>query len=63
MGAFNAGVLVTVAIFMAGVIFQCGRFSSRLDSLESWRNEVRDDIRAIRRAVDKMLGLASGAED
>lgn len=48
---------VTIAIFMAGVIYQAGRLSVRVEELEKWRaaidisraefNEKLDEIREI----------------
>ena len=54
----DMALVVTVFVFLAGVIFAGGRISARVDQLERGREELRDDIkelrddvRAIKRAV------------
>lgn len=37
----NEAILVTVGLFMAGVVFQLGRFAARLEGLEAWRADVK----------------------
>ncbi len=46
---------ITVAVFLIGVIYQAGRLSVRVDSLEKWRDDVTEDIKAIRSAVDRRV--------
>ena len=41
------GILVTLAIFFAGVIYKMGQHSSRLESLEEWRKNIRLDMHEI----------------
>lgn len=55
-------VWVTIAIFFAGVIFAMGRFSSRVESLEHWRDEVREDLTRIRADLDYLVGLKAKGE-
>lgn len=47
-------ILVTVAIFFAGVIYKMGRHSSRLEALEKWRDNVRLDMHEISDKLDKL---------
>ena len=56
-----ATAFVTLAIFVAGVIYACGKLSARVDSLELWRSEVRGDIRAIRTSLDQLLQATTTA--
>jgi hypothetical protein len=49
-------VQVTLLIFLAGVIFAGGRLSSRVDALEEKWNETKDDVKAIRAAIDRIDG-------
>lgn len=41
------GILVTVLLFLAGVIFNAGKMSARLDALEKWRETNWLDIKSI----------------
>jgi uncharacterized membrane protein YfbV (UPF0208 family) len=41
------GSLVTLSIFVAGVIYKMGHHAARLESLENWRNNVRNDMHEI----------------
>ena len=48
-------VTLTAAMFMAGVVYQLGRFAARLESLEGWRGDVKRDfdlIYALLRDID-----------
>ena len=48
------GVLVTIFIFLAGIIYHAGRMSARLDTLESWRNSMRNDMHEISDILGKL---------
>lgn len=50
--------LVTIAIFLAGVIFHAGRLSGRVGALEGWRKEAREDVAYIR---EQLAGMAIAA--
>lgn len=41
------GSTVTLAIFLSGVIFKMGQHSARLESLETWRTNIRLDMHEI----------------
>jgi hypothetical protein len=56
----NTALAVTIAIFAAGVIFGAGRLTSRVESLESWRAEVRGDLTQIRADIASILKLIKG---
>jgi hypothetical protein len=47
----NAATMVAVAVFMAGVIYQSGRLTVRIELLEAWREEARADLREIRQSI------------
>src|SRR3977135_4106 len=50
-------VFVTIAIFMAGVIFTAGRLVGRIEKLEEARVETRVELQRIRDAVDTLQNL------
>lgn len=35
-------VVVTLFLFLAGIVFQMGRYSMRIEKLEEWRTEQRE---------------------
>ncbi len=49
--------IVTLAIALGKIIFDSGRASSRLDSLEEWRTNVRTDMHEI---SDKITNIENG---
>lgn len=54
----EAATYVTIAMFMAGVIFTMGRVSARVEALESWRTELRGEIVDIRHSLGELLAMA-----
>jgi len=46
------GALITLALFLAGVIFKMGHHSARLESLEEWRRNIRLDMHEISEKLD-----------
>lgn len=50
----ESGVVVTVLIFLGGLVFQVGRLSHRVESIEEWRREAALDIKAIRSIADRI---------
>jgi hypothetical protein len=54
------GVIVSVALAAVGVIFQLGRFSSRLDALE--RDHERKHVENSRR-FDRLEALLVGSDE
>lgn len=51
----QVGLLITVFIFLAGVIFQSGRLSARVSELERWRLSIRDDFHEVSDNITKLL--------
>lgn len=49
--------LISIVIFVVVVIFNAGRVSSRLDRLEQWREEARDELRRIADGVQHLERL------
>lgn len=49
--------LVSLAIALGKIIFDSGRASARLDSLETWRNNVRNDMHEI---SEKITNIETG---
>ncbi len=41
------GSVITLALFLAGVIYKVGHHSARLESLETWRTNMRMDMHEI----------------
>lgn len=41
------GSVVTLGIFLAGVIYKMGHHAARLESLEGWRINIRSDMHEI----------------
>jgi hypothetical protein len=41
------GSTITLAMFLSGVIFKMGQHSARLESLETWRTNIRLDMHEI----------------
>jgi hypothetical protein len=57
----QAGV-ITITLFLIGVVFALGQASSRLKSLEQWRAEVRDELKEIRAGINEVKSLIRGEE-
>jgi uncharacterized protein YoxC len=48
---------VAVVILCVTVIYHSGRLSARVDALEAWRAELRDDLKSIRATVDMIAAV------
>lgn len=61
------GSLVTLGIFVAGVIYKMGHHAARLESLESWRNNIRMDMHEISSKLEdiseKIISLTTLVEE
>lgn len=52
------GIGVTIAIFLLGVTYQCGRLSARVESLESWRarmDKTLDELHNGLRTIEELI--------
>lgn len=58
----NVAIEVTVAIFMIGIIFGAGRLTARVESLENWRNEVRNSLNILHQEINHVAELIRGNE-
>lgn len=57
-------VIVGVAMFMAGVIYQLGRFSARLEVVEAWKNDLRVELNQIYQELREIKqSVLRGRED
>lgn len=54
-----AALFVTVFALLAGVIYNAGRVSARLDAIEQWRTETVADLKIIRGVVENISGAIS----
>lgn len=53
--------VAAVAMFMAGVIYQLGRFAARLEHIEAWKNTVEknfDQVFAMLRDIKHAIDIA-----
>lgn len=48
------GLLITFSTFLATVIFRSGEFTARLEELEKWRANLRDDMHEISDQLSEM---------
>lgn len=55
----SIAVYVSLAVFVAGVIYASGRLSARVDAIEAWRSEVKSELVGIRDEA-KQTGRAVG---
>lgn len=56
----NAGVAVTIAIFCIGVVYQCGRLSARVDSIELWRQQMDKTLNSVHSGIRRIEELIKG---
>lgn len=47
----ETGVLVTISIFVLGVVYHSGRLSVRVEHLEDWRRELSPIIKEIGESI------------
>lgn len=62
MDTGTIAVEVTIATFVLGVVYAAGRLSNRVENLESWRAEVRNDMTEIRGALRRLEALITGEQ-
>jgi hypothetical protein len=55
----ETAILVTVAIFMAGITFHAGKLAARTEALEAWRIDVREEFRRVHADTKEVLDLLS----
>ena len=48
------GILLTATIFLANVIFRMGHLSARVEELERWRTNMRQDMHEISDKLGEM---------
>ena len=52
--AMSIAVEVTLAIFVLGLAYHCGRLAARVDAVERWRDEVSKDVKTILQTVSRL---------
>ena len=50
----EVGVMITVAIFIGGLVFQMGKLSQRIDNIMDWKKETTEDLKKISSVVDRV---------
>lgn len=58
----NAGVAVTIAMFCIGVVYQCGRLSARVDSIELWRQKMDGALDSVHDGLRRIEELIKAKE-
>lgn len=58
----TAALLVTIAIFVLGLTYHLGRQSMRIDKLEEWRKEMREEIHEVFEALRRVEQLIKGED-
>ncbi len=60
MGTIQPGAIITLAIFVVGLIYHAGRHDARLDQVErelhTQRDELRSEIQELKAMVRAALG-------
>lgn len=57
------GVIVTLTLFVAGCIFQAGKLTARVEALEQWRSEQREQMNQIFEAIRALERLIRNGEN
>lgn len=55
-----AGLGVTIAAGVLGVVYQMGRFAARLESLEAWRAQMLSEFNALHAGLRDIQALIRG---
>jgi hypothetical protein len=53
------GILLTFAIFLANVIYRTGHLAARVEELERWRTNMRQDMHEISDKIEEMTTVLS----
>ena len=48
------GILLTLSIFLANVVFRMGHIAARVEGLETWRTHIRTDMHEISDKLEEM---------
>ncbi len=62
IGAIDAAATIAIAMFMAGVIYQAGRMSVRVEKLEEWRDEHERTHKDVVSALQRLENLIRGED-
>lgn len=55
-----AGLGVTIAAGVLGVVYQMGRFAARLESLEAWRSQMLTEFNALHAGLRDIQAMIRG---
>lgn len=50
------GILVTLAVILARIVFLVGRHDARIEQLEEWRKLVRGDMHEVSESLQMLTG-------
>jgi hypothetical protein len=50
----DAGAFVTLLLFIVAIIFHAGQLSARVEAIEMWQRDLRDDLRTIRNSLEDL---------
>lgn len=59
-GHWDQVAVVMLFTFIAGLIWDAGRKAEKLSSLERWRDEVRQEVKAMTTGIAELKGLLTG---
>lgn len=59
MGLTEASV-VTLGLFVVGLVYHAGQLAERVKQLEQWRAEIRQDVHDIKNGIDECKRLIRG---
>lgn len=54
MNGLTQGSIVTLALFIAGLIYHAGAMAQRVAQLEKWREEMRGDVKDIKDGIAEL---------
>lgn len=57
------GSVVSLGIFIAGLIYHAGQMAQRVTALEQWRTELRAELQKFDQKLDNIEALIRGTAD
>lgn len=63
MGLPEASLFVTILVFVGGLVFQAGKLTSRVEALEEWEHEARQDIKTLLNTAARIEGMLKRGVD
>lgn len=59
----EASLIITILIFVGGLVFQAGKLSTRVEALEEWEREARTDVKALLATAARIEATLKRATD